>query len=468
MEHGNAIGHTIAAALRLRQQSRMDIEESVVEYLRWRQVLLVVDNCEHVLDAAAGLSERIVQHCPGVSVLATSRQPLGVDGERIVVLPPLPVEDATRLFADRARACRPDFNLDQQPKGVVGEICRRVDCLPLGVELAAARMRVMSTSDVVRRLDGLGMLRGGLRGGLPWHQSLTATIDWSYRLLTESEQALFARLSVFAGSFDLDAAHGVCGADGGPGDEAADALEDTLKSLVGLVDKSMVIVRSVTDRTRYGVLETLRAYGRDRLKEQGIDKQLAKRHAVYFTELAERAGAGLHTAEERDWVQRLLPDYDNLRTAFENAMADNDADLALRLVAASTELVGVRVGYELGDWAERAVAVADPDHPLFAAVVGAAARVAWVRGDFSRARRFVALADGRVPGRGTGRVAYPEDVLADVVLFEGDASGFLAYWDREVTRARSNDDPIRLVHTICVLATCQVVLGNPDTALPAA
>ncbi|ORW98934.1 transcriptional regulator [Mycobacterium szulgai] len=463
VEHGNAIGHTIAAALRLRQQARLDIEESVIEYLRSREVLLVVDNCEHVLDAAAGLLERIVQHCPGVTVLATSRQPLGVEGERIVVLPPLPVEDATRLFADRARASRPDFSLEQQPKGAVAEICRRVDCLPLGVELAAARMRVMSTLDVVRRLDGLGISRGGMRGAVPRHQSLTATIDWSYRMLTEPEQALFARLSVFAGSFDLDAAHGVCGSD-----DADNGLEDTLELLAGLVDKSMVIVRSVTDRTRYGVLETLRAYGRDRLQEQGIDLQLIKQHAVYFSELAERAAVGLHTAEEREWVERMLPDYDNLRTAFEHAMADNDVDLALRLVAANTELVGVRVGYELGDWAERAVAVADPDHPLFAAVVGAAARVAWVRGDFTRARRLVNLAGGRVPGRGTARVAYPEDVLADVVLFEGDASGFLAYWDKEVTRARGNDDPIRLVHTICVLATCQVVLGNPETALPAA
>ncbi|SOJ55104.1 Putative HTH-type transcriptional regulator [Mycobacterium simulans] len=327
---------------------------------------------------------------------------------------------------------------------------------------------MMSTSDMVRRLDGLGMLRGGMRSGLPRHQSLTATIEWSYRMLTESEQALFARLSVFAGSFDLDAVHGVCGADDGPGVEAVDALEDTLESLVGLVDKSMVVVRSVTDRTRYGVLVTLRVYGRDRLKEQGIDKQVAKRHAVYFTELAERAGIGMHTAEERAWVERMLPDYDNLRTAFEHAMADNDTDLALRMVAAGAEVLGVRVGYEVGSWGERVVAVADPDHPLFPAVVGTAARGAWVRGDFERARGLVALAHGHVPGRGTSRVAYPGDVLADVALFEGDASGFLAYWEKEVARARSDADPIRLVHTICVLATCQVVLGNPDTALPAA
>ena len=155
LDHGEAVGHTMAAAVRLQQQQGLDIEESVIEYLRAREVFLVIDNCEHVLDAAAKLVERIVRHCPRVSVLATSRQPLGIEGERIVVVPPLPVEDATRLFADRARASRPDFDLDQQPVGAVAEICRRVDCLPLGVELAAARMRVMSSRDVVRRLDQL-------------------------------------------------------------------------------------------------------------------------------------------------------------------------------------------------------------------------------------------------------------------------------------------------------------------------
>ena len=326
LDHGEAVGHTIAATLGVRQQRQgLDIEESVIEYLRTREVLLVIDNCEHVVDAVAKLGEQIMNQCPQVSVLATSRQPLGLEGERIVVVPPLPLEDATRLFADRARASRPDFDLEHQPPAVVAEICQRVDCLPLGVELAAARMRVMSSSDMARRLDQLPLLHGGVRGALPRQQSLPATIEWSYRLLTESEQALFEGLSVFAGGFDLEAAHAVCGANGA-------CEDDTLELLAGLVDKSMVIVRSVTDRTRYGVLETLRAYGRERLREQGTENRYANRHALYYTELAERAAVGLHGAEERDWVERMLPDYDNLRAAFERAMADDDIDLALRLV----------------------------------------------------------------------------------------------------------------------------------------
>ncbi|WP_437339934.1 ATP-binding protein, partial [Mycobacterium asiaticum] len=398
----------------------------------------------------------------GVSVLATSRQPLGVEGEQIIAVAPLSVGDAMRLFGERARASAPGFVLDAQPVGAVAEICRRVDCLPLGVELAAARMRVMSVSDVARRLDRLGFLRGAMRGALPRQQSLTATIDWSYRLLSESEQVFFARLSVFAGSFDLAAAHGVCGVVGS-------AEDDTLEVLAGLVDKSMVVVRSMTDHTRYGVLETLRAYGQERLQEQGIEKQLAIRHAEYFTELAERALAGLETADEREWIERMLPDYDNLRAAFERAMTEHDTDLALRLVASCGEILGVRVGYEVFRWSERVVAVADPDHPIFPAAVGMAARGAWGAGEYVRARNLADMAGGRVPMPGTSRIAYPGDVLADVDLFEGKVDRVLTYWQDQAAQARSSGDLIRLGQTLSTRAVLHGVLGGDfDSHLPSA
>ncbi|GAB7144226.1 BTAD domain-containing putative transcriptional regulator [Mycobacterium riyadhense] len=461
LDHGNAIGSVVAAVGRVWRQQGLDLEESVIEYLRTHQVLLLLDNCEHVLEAAAGLVVRIVQSCPRVSVLATSRQPLGVEGEQIVVVPPLPAADAIRLFADRAKAGRPDFTLDDQPAGVVAEICSRVDCLPLGVELAAARMRMMSTLDLARRLDDLRLLDGSVHGAHPRQQSLAATIAWSYQLLTETEQALFARLSVFAGTFDLEAAHRVCGADGA-------AERDTLKLLSGLVDKSMVVVRNVTDRTRYGVLETLRAFGRERLQESGIETQTAMRHAVYFAELAERAGAGMQSPEEQDWVERVLPDYDNLRAAFDRAMDEHDTGVALRLGAATPEFLGWRIGYEEAALAERVIAVADPDHPLFPAVVGAAARVAWNHADFAHAKSLAALARGRRPLRGTARVVYPTDVLADIALFEGDVQGAAAYWEGEAARARRDADPIRLGWTLYLSTICQALLGDPDTALSSA
>jgi len=334
-----AVSHALAAALRLQQHQGLGIEDTLIEYLRTRELLLVVDNCEHVLDSAAQMLDQIARHCPKVSVLATSREALGVEGERLLPVPPLTDEEATRLFADRARAGRPDFDIDHEPVGAVAEICRRLDGLPLAIELAAARMRMMSSLDVARRLDGLRLLSGGTRGAHPRQQSLAATIDWSYHLLSEPEQELFTRLSVFAGGFDLEAAHGVCGVDGSIED-------DTLDLLTSLVDKSMVSVRGGSNRTRYGVLETLRAYGRDRLLEKGIGDHLAMAHGVYFTELAQQAAAGMHTSEEKMWVERMLPDYDNLRAAFEHAMDAGDIDLALGLVTSLPEFVHLRIGFE--------------------------------------------------------------------------------------------------------------------------
>jgi predicted ATPase/DNA-binding SARP family transcriptional activator len=456
-----AVSHALAAALRLQQQQGLGIEETLIEYLRTRELLLVVDNCEHVLDAAASILDQIARHCPKVSVLATSREALGVEGERLMPVLPLTDVDAARLFADRARAGRPDFDLDHEPVGAVAEICRRLDGLPLAIELAAARMRVMSSLDVARRLDSLRLLSGGARGAHPRQQSLAATIDWSYHLLSEPEQSLFMRLSVFAGGFDLDAAHGVCGEDGGVED-------DTLDLLTGLVEKSMVAVRGGTDRSRFGLLETLRAYGRDRLQEKGIDDVYAARHARYYTDLAKQAAAGIHTAEERAWRERMLPDYDNLRAAFENAMAASDIDLAIRLVTSMGELAHLSVGYEAAGWAERTLELASPDHPLFPAAAGFAARGAWNRGDFDRARTLAAQAEGRLPGRGTGRVAYPGDVLADLALYEGDPRAALAHYDAEVARARGDDDPIRLVWTLFYVAICHAVLRHPEAGLPAA
>ena len=296
---------------------------------------------------------------------------------------------------------------------------------------------------------------------MPRQQSLAATIDWSYRLLTTSEQQLFMRMSVFAGGFDLEAAHGVCGAED-------DTDDDTLELLTGLLDKSMVTMRSGTGTSRYRVLETLRAYGRDRLRENGIYDHCASRHARYYTELAQRAAAGMHSADERAWVERMLPDYDNLRVAFEHAMADSDVDTALTLVTSLPEFVHLRIGYESSGWAERLVELADPDHPLYSAVVGFAARGAWNRGEQSHARSLAALGDGRAPARGNGRIAYPGDVLADVVLYEGDAAAALAHYDGEVSRAREDNDPIRLVWTLFYVAICHAALRNPEDGLSAA
>lgn len=461
LDNGAAVGHAVAAALRLQQRRGLDIDATVIEYLGTRELLLIVDNCEHVLDSAAALVDRIITRCPRVTVLATSREALGIHGERLLAVPPLDADEAAMLFADRARAGRPEFDLDSEPVGAVAEICRQLDGLPLAIELAAARIRGMSSLDLARRLDSLRLLRGSVRGALPRQQSLVATIDWSYRLLTEPEQALFVQLSVFAGGFDLEAAHGICGT-------AGRTEDDTLDLLTGLVDKSMVTVRSGTGRTRYVVLETLRAYGRERLADADADAGVQARHAAYFTELAQSAAAGVHTANEKAWVERTLPDYDNLRAAFDHTMAVGDIDSALRLVTSLSEVVHLRIGFQSSEWAERALEATGPDHPLFAAVVGYAARGAWNRGDQSRARALASLADGRHPGRGNGRVAYPGDVLADVELYEGHPATALAHYEAERQRAQAQDDPIRLVWTLFYVAICHAALRVPDAGRAAA
>ena len=461
IEDGSAVSHAVAAVLRLQQQQGLGIEDTVIEYLRTREMLLVIDNCEHVLNDAALLLDRIAGHCPGVTILATSREALGIAGERIVPVEPLSVDDATVLFADRAKATRSDFDLEREPVGAVAEICRRLDGLPLAIELAAARMRAMSSLDVARRLDRQRLLTGGARGAHPRQQSLSATIDWSYHLLSEPEQALFVRLSVFAGGFDIDGAHGVCG------DEDTEE-DDTLELLTGLIDKSMVTARGGTQTSRFNILETLRAYGRDRLRENMLDDVHAVRHAAYFTALAERAAAGMHGADERVWVLQMLPDYDNLRAAFEHAMTEEDIDLAMRLVTSLPEFVHLRIGYESSGWAERLLEQAPPEHPLFAATVGFAARGAWNRGDFARARAIAVLAEDRVPRRGNGRVAYPGDVLADLALYEGDGAAALTHYEAEMNRARTDDDPIRLVWTLFYVAICHAALRKPEDGLAAA
>ncbi len=455
------VSHAVAAALGVQQRHGLSIEQTLIEYLRTRTLLLVMDNCEHVLAAAARLVGEIVAHCAGVVVIATSRQALGVDGEQVWPVPPLSVDHATALFVHRARSTRPDFDPDRETGGAVIEICRRLDGLPLAIELAAARMRMMTATEVAQRLDDSQLLAGGPRAAQPRHHSLTAAIDWSYQLLSHSEQTLFARMSVFAGGADLAGVHGVC-ADPHTTDGAV------LDVLTGLVDKSMVVAMPSRAGTRYRMLETLRAFGRRRLRECGDDAALARRHAEYFTELAGRAARGVQGLDEQAWVERTLPDRDNLRVAYDQAFADRDVEVLLRLVTALAEVLALRVGYESAAWAQQALDMAPVDHPLRPAAVGAAARGAWAWGDFAGARKLAALAEGQVPPRGTARIAYPADVLADVALYEGDIESALRHWEAGVIAARRDDDPIRLVWTLYYVAVCHAVRREPRFGVAAA
>jgi hypothetical protein len=266
-------------------------------------------------------------------------------------------------------------------------------------------------------------------------------------------------MSVFAGGADLAGVHRVA--------DPSATEDEVVDRLTRLVERSMVVAQSAV-RTRYRVLETLRAYGRSRAEDEGTAAELGRRHAAYYTDLAERAAVGLQGPDERAWVDQALADYDNMRAAFVRARADGDNDLAVRLVAALPELVHVRLGYEVSGWAEPVLESADPDHPRFVAAVGVAARGAWNRGEFALARRLARRAGGRVPPPGTARIAYPGDVLADVALYEGDVDVALRHYAGEARRARTDGDRIRLVWTLYYVAVCQAARREPERGVNAA
>jgi predicted ATPase/DNA-binding SARP family transcriptional activator len=342
--------------------------DRLVEALGGRELLLVVDNCEHLVAAAAALVDHLLARCPRLSVLATSREPLGIAGEVLHPVGPLavPEEDvspaealaspAVRLLADRGAAARPGFAVDQATVGPVLRICRALDGMPLAIELAAARLHALSPTQVAARLDDrFRLLADGRRPVAGRHQTLRAVIDWSWELLGGAEQVLLRRLSVFAGGVTLEAAERVC-AGPAPGGLAAD---EVLYLLAGLVDRSLVV--AADDRAggvRYTMLETVRAYGAERLAEAGESEALARAHTGYFLALAEEAEPELRRPDQLRWLDRLAAERDNLHAALRWAVDAGEAALALRLAAALGwywTLTSARA--ESMDWTAKALAL---------------------------------------------------------------------------------------------------------------
>ncbi|SDL80267.1 BTAD domain-containing putative transcriptional regulator [Nonomuraea jiangxiensis] len=313
------VGEQLSAALGIREESPAGLADA----LRSRRLLLLLDNCEHVIDAAAEVVRRILAAAPGLSVLATSREPLGLAGEAVWSVPPLAQPDAERLFAVRAAAAAPGFVVTGHNAEAVATICRRLDRIPLALELAATRVRALGVHELAARLDDrFRLLAGGHRGVPPRHRTLRAVIDWSWDLLGDDERTLLRRLAIFTDGCTLEAAEAVCGGD-----------QDVLDPLVRLVDRSVV---TVADGLRYRLPESISAYALERLAEAGEAEVLQQRHYDYHTELAERAAARLHGPDQRHWLTRLDHESANLRTALEGAVRRKDGAGALRLVLAST------------------------------------------------------------------------------------------------------------------------------------
>ncbi|MBE1489884.1 AfsR/SARP family transcriptional regulator [Plantactinospora soyae] len=336
---GADVTQTVLAALHLREAvlrapgGPRDAAERLVTALADRRLLLVLDNCEHVVADAARLTARLLGSCPKVRVLTTSREPLGLTGEALcpvsgLTLPPVDASPATarqyasvRLFVERAADVSPDFDLDSGNVADVLRICRTLDGLPLAIELAAARLRALPVGQIAARLDDrFRLLTRGSRLAQPRHQTLRAVVQWSWDLLDEVEQRLARRLTVFAGGADLDAVERVCGPLGA----------DVLDVLPSLVDKSLVEAGG----GRFRMLETVRAFGAERLVEAGEAERLRAAHAAYFLDLARTGDERLRGAEQLDWLRRLDADRDDLHAALRRAVAGPDTGTALRLVAA--------------------------------------------------------------------------------------------------------------------------------------
>ena len=318
---------TVARAVGLAETPGLSAMAIVIGFIGARRALIVRENCEHLLDACAALAEKLLGACPGLVILATSREPVGVDGEATWRVPSLPVDGAAiELFADRGQRGRPGFAVTPENAEAVAEICRRLDGIPLSIELAAARLRAFSPAEIAARLhDRFRLLTGGSRTAARRQQTLRASMDWSHALLTEPERLLFRRLAAFAGGFDLEAAEAIGAGDGlDPG--------QVLDQLALLVDKSLVAAEESDGATRYRLLETVRQYALEKLVDSGEADEVRTRHCGHYTAMAARLDPPAD-GDPRRRMGRLETDIDNLRAAFQWSLELSDSETALRLAS---------------------------------------------------------------------------------------------------------------------------------------
>jgi predicted ATPase/class 3 adenylate cyclase len=373
----------VAAALSVEPITGKTIEQAILNKVSTRAVLLVLDNCEHLLDEARRVAGVLLASAPRLRVLATSREPLGAGGEQVVLLRSLDSQSSVRLFAERAVAVDASFKIGDAEREVVSHLCRRLDGIPLAIELAAARTRMFSPAELAERLDQRFRLLTGGRGAVERHQTLRAAIDWSYEMLGPSERAVFDRISAFWGGCTLAAAQAVCRGDDLDEIEVIDALSS-------LIDKSLVVADRHDHATRYRQLETVRQYAEERLIASGNAEAARERHARYFLGFARDAGKGLWSTDEITWAQRVEAELDNLRAAVSWAVAAGETDLAMRIAAALVTQAVERPAWATASMAEQALSASGAEtHPLRAIVMGEAAWAAARIGDLERTQALV-------------------------------------------------------------------------------
>ncbi|WP_342741725.1 ATP-binding protein [Amycolatopsis marina] len=422
--------NTVAERLGLGDRSNRPQIDLLVDQLRARRLLLVLDNCEHLVEACARLVEALLASCPHLVVLATSRQSLAVAGEQVLPVRPLAVPesadapdgfeqyDAVRLFVDRAKAVVPSFAVTDENIGDVARLCRALDGLPLAIELAAVRLRSLSVRQIADRLDTrFTLLTGGRRWSPGRHATLQALIDWSHELCTEQERLLWARTSVFSGSFDLDAAEEVCSGDGLDRTVVLDVID-------GLIDKSILLREEHEDVARYRLLETVRQYGEDRLSVAGDLTGRARRHRDWYLRLTTRAAAEWIGPDQVEWVHRIRREYANLRKALDFcASAPEEATAGLTMVHAIKEYLLIRgLNTEGRVWLGRLLDIAPVDAGNRSTALSTYAFLALIQGDMPAFETTLASAAEVAEETGDELAgAYADHVLAYAALI-GDNS----------------------------------------------
>jgi predicted ATPase/class 3 adenylate cyclase len=467
------VPQTVAAVLGLKEAPGKPIGQTLSDYLKDKQLLLLLDNCEHLLDACAQLADTLIRQCPQVTIIASSREALGMGGEQVYRVPSLSLPDAkqactpgsvvpfeaVQLFTDRAVLARPDFAVTAQNASNVASICCRLDGIPLAIELAAARLRSLSVEEIHRKLNQrFQLLTGGSRVALPRQRTLQALIDWSYDLLDDTEKKLFARLSVFAGGWTLEAASHVC--------SEAPITNDVVYVLIRLIEQSLVVAEE--DGDRYRMLETVRQYAQDRLLENGEGERWRDRHLAYFLALAEEAEPKLNGIQQRNWLERLEMEHDNLRSALTWSAEGADAVSGMRLASACWRFWLIRgyAGEGLG-WLSGILA-SEPARQTTAhraKALLAAGTMAKTICDFSKARTLYeeALSISRELGV-QHRVAAALGNLGMVACEQGDYLAARAWHEQSLAIWRELGDRLGIARDLIALGNVIYAQGDEPAA----
>jgi predicted ATPase/DNA-binding SARP family transcriptional activator len=455
-----------AKALGVREIANQPLSDTLTAWIGARQMLLVLDNCEHVVSTSARLAEKLLQACPQLVILATSREGLGIAGEVTWLVPLLSLPEtedwlrlfqdyeAIRLFSERARAAKSDFQLTEQNALAVAQICRRLDGIPLAIELAAARVKVLPAEDIAARLDDrFNLLTTGSRSALPRQQTLRALIDWSYDLLSPEEKTLFRRLAVFHGGRTLEAVEEVCSGDGIP-------KEQVLDLVARLVDKSLLLTEEQNGTIVYRMLDTIRHYAHDRLHESDEEERIRDRHANYFLQLAERAEPQLQGPGQLIWLNRLETERHNLRAALDWSLSDAPrVDGAARDRAAGLRLAGALYWFwiirgplsEGKRWLETALSEnpAEQRDAARAKALCGLGEIAWDQSDMRTARRaYTESLDIWREVKDSWWVAFSVLCLGYVELNDDHFSEALELIEQSVTLARGIGDKSLLARTL--------------------